>query len=75
MLSHFISKIIQEEKTYLNNLMTKHEATKALADKLLEELRTKLADRMYTSDGGTNGEFYEEFTLIDDIQALVSALD
>jgi hypothetical protein len=55
--------------------MTKHEATKALADKLLEELRTKLADRIYTSDGGTNGEFYEEFTLINDIQALVSALD
>jgi hypothetical protein len=55
--------------------MTKHEATKDLADRLLEELRTKLADRMYTSDGGTNGEFYEEFTLIDDIQALISALD
>jgi len=58
-----------------NNLMTKHQATKDLADRLLEELRTKLADRMYTSDGGTNGEFYEEFTLIDDIQALISALD
>lgn len=55
--------------------MTKHEATKALADKLLEELRSKLADRMYTSDGGINGEFYEEFSLIDDIQALISALD
>lgn len=55
--------------------MTKQEATLALADKLLEELRSKLADRMYTSNGGMNGEFYEEFTLIDDIQALVSALN
>ena len=55
--------------------MTKHEATLALADKLLEELRTKLADRMYTPDGGVNGEFYEEFTLIDDIQVLVNSLD
>lgn len=55
--------------------MTKHEATLDLAIRLLEELRTKLADRMYTSDGGINGEFYEEFTIIDDIQALVSALD
>lgn len=55
--------------------MTKHEATKALADKLLEELRSKLADRMYTSNGGIDSEFYEEFSLIDDIQALISALD
>jgi len=55
--------------------MTKHEATLALADKLLEELRSKLSDRMYTSDGGTNGEFYEEFSLIDDIQVLISSLD
>ncbi len=55
--------------------MTKHEATKALADKLLEELRSKLGDRLFTSDGERISEFYEEFSLIDDIQALISALD
>jgi hypothetical protein len=64
---------IRNKKQYNN--MTKHEATKALADKLLEELRSKLADRMYTSNGGIDSEFYEEFSLIDDIQALISALD
>lgn len=64
---------IRNKKQY--NTMTKHEATKALADKLLEELRSKLADRMYTSNGGIDSEFYEEFSLIDDIQALISALD
>ena len=60
--------------------MTKHEATKALADKLLEELRSNLSEIMWADEDGKTTDIVKvnlrkEFTLIDDIQALINSLD
>jgi hypothetical protein len=60
--------------------MTKHEATLALADKLLEELRSNLSEIMwYDKDGKTTDivqiNLRKEFSLIDDIQVLINSLD
>lgn len=59
--------------------MTKHEATLALSAKLLDELRTKLCDRMYTDENGKATDvkqinLSEEVTIIDDLEALILSL-
>ena len=60
--------------------MTKHEATKALADKLLEELRSNLSEIMWADEDGKTTDIVKvnlrkEFALINDIQALINSLD
>jgi hypothetical protein len=59
--------------------MTKHEATINLSVKLLDELRTKLCNRMYTDENGLTTDIvqidlFPEVTIIDDLEALISSL-
>ena len=59
--------------------MTKHEATINLSVKLLDELRTKLCNRMYTDENGLTTDIvqinlFPEVTIIDALEALISSL-
>lgn len=59
--------------------MTKHEATINLSVKLLDELRTKLCNRMYTDENGLTTDIvqinlFPEVTIINDLEALISSL-
>lgn len=59
--------------------MTKHEATINLSVKLLDELRTKLCNRMYTDENGLTTDIvqinlFPEVTIIDDLEALINSL-
>lgn len=59
--------------------MTKHEATLTLSAKLLDKLRTKLCDKMYTDENGNATDvkqinLSEEVTIIDDLEALILSL-
>jgi hypothetical protein len=59
--------------------MTKHEATINLSVKLLDELRTKLCNRMYTDENGMTTDIvqinlFPEVTIINDLEALISSL-
>lgn len=59
--------------------MTKHEATINLSVKLLDDLRTKLCNRMYTDENGLTTDIvqinlFPEVTIIDDLEALISSL-
>lgn len=50
--------------------MTKHEATLAMIRSYLEDLRTKLDDRKYTEI-----DYFEEDSIINDIEILINSLD
>ena len=59
--------------------MTKHEATVDLSVRLLDELRTKLCNRMYTDENGMTTDIvqinlFPEVTIINDLEALISSL-
>jgi len=59
--------------------MTKHEATLDLSVRLLDELRTKLCNRMYTDENGMTTDIvqidlFPEVSIIDDLEALISSL-
>ena len=59
--------------------MAKHEATINLSVKLLDELRTKLCNRMYTDENGLTTDIvqinlFPEVTIINDLEALISLL-
>jgi hypothetical protein len=59
--------------------MTKHEATIDLSVRLLDELRTKLCNRMYTDENGMTTDIvqinlFPEVTIINDLEALISSL-
>jgi hypothetical protein len=60
--------------------MTKHEATLDLSVRLLDELRTKLCNRMYTDENGMTTDIvqinlFAEVSIIDDLEALISSLN
>lgn len=60
--------------------MTKHEATIDLSFRLLDELRTKLCNRMYTDENGMTTDvvqidLFPEYKIIDDLEALISSLN
>ena len=60
--------------------MTKHEATLDLSVRLLDELRTKLFNRMYTDENGMTTDIvqinlFAEVSIIDDLEALISSLN
>jgi len=60
--------------------MTKHEATLDLSVRLLDELRTKLCNRMYTDGNGMTTDIvqinlFPEVTIINDLEALISSLN
>ena len=60
--------------------MTKHEATKALAVHMLDELQANLSKIMWTDEDGKTTDIVKvdlrkEFALINDIQSLINSLD